>query len=100
MVRRIIASAFTVLGVSTVLLWFLLLFRIWKWTLLIPGHDPNLVILAMAILNLAGLTYLILNRRYHPRWLIIAGVAGHSLSLCVIGFSTLGYLFLEYFFRM
>ena len=45
MVRRIIAAAFVLLGLSTLTLWVLLLFRIYRWYILIPKHDPILVTL-------------------------------------------------------
>lgn len=100
MVRRVTAAAFVLLGLSTAVLWFLLLFRIYRWYTLIPKHDPILVTFAIALINLAGLAYLRLDRHNHPRWLVIAGIAGNGLSLCVIGFSVLGHFFLKYFFRM
>ena len=45
MVRRIIAAAFVLLGLSTLTLWVLLLFRVYRWYTLIPKHDPILVAL-------------------------------------------------------
>jgi len=96
--RRIVATGCMVLGVFTTLFWFLILPYL-KFTYL-SRYNPNLVIMAIAMINVGGLVYLIQNRRHHPRWLIISGVAGNGLSVFVICYSTLGYLFLKYIFRM
>lgn len=95
--RRTIASAFVGFGVLTTLLWFLLLFGIWKWY---TNVNPTSLTLAIATVNLVGLGYLLLNRRNQPLWLVIVGVTGNSISLGVTAYSTLGYLFLKNLFRM
>jgi hypothetical protein len=100
MARRIIAATSVLLGLFTVVLWFLLVFRIYRWYNLIPNCPWFLVMLGIVLINLAGLAYLILDRRNHPQWLVTAGIAGNGLSLCAIGFFGLGSLFLEYVFRM
>jgi hypothetical protein len=87
-----------VLGVSTALFWFIIIPNL-KFGYL-SRYNLSLVIMGIALINIGGLVYLIRKRRDHPRWLVITGASGNGLSLCVIVYSMLGCLFLEYVFRM
>ena len=97
---RFVAISFTVIGIFTAVMWLLSIIGICNWGTLLPDWDPTLITITLAIINLAGLIYLVAKRRYYPRWMVIAGAAGNGLSLVVNSYSMLGYLFLKHIFRM
>ena len=98
MMRRIIAVGYMVLGIVTVLFWFVIIPNL-KFGYL-SRYNPSVVMMGIALINIGGLVYLTRNRRDHPRWLVITGISGNGLSLSIIVYSILGCLFLEYVFRM
>jgi hypothetical protein len=96
--RRTTASAYTIFGVMTTLFWFVLIPQLSSWR---PSRlTLGSIVAAVAVINIAGLVYLVKNYRIHPRWLVVAGIFGNGLSLFVIVYAAAGLIFLEYFFRM
>lgn len=98
--QRTPAIAFTVVGAFTALMWILLLFRVCDWNLVSPGVSPTVISITIAMVNIAGLIFLIRHRRHFGPGLFVAGVAGNGLSLFINCFSTLGYIFIKYIFHM
>ena len=87
-----------VFGVFSTLFWFILIAHLKSWQ---PSRlTLGTIVMAIAVINIAGLVYLIRKYRKHPRWLVITGVCGNALSLLLIVYAILGSLFLEYVFRM
>lgn len=98
MVHRITVIGYTVFGVAATLLWFLIVPNLKLWN---PSrYTLGFVIICIATINLFGLFYLIRKRDDYGRWLIVTGLLGNGLSLFLIVFSSAGFFFLEYVFRM
>lgn len=98
MVHRTTVIGYTVFGVATTLLWFLIVPNLKFWN---PSwYTLGLVIICIATINLFGIFYMIRKRDDYGRWLIVSGLLGNGLSLFLIVFSTVGCFFLEYIFRM
>ena len=98
MVHRTIVIGYTLFGVATTLLWFLIVLNLKFWN---PSrYTLGFIIICTATINLFGFLYLIRKRDDYGRWLIVSGLLGNGLSLFLIVLSTAGSFFLEYIFRM
>ena len=95
---RTVVIGYTVFGVATTLLWFLIVLNLKFWN---PSrYTLGFIIICIATINLFGLFYLIRKRDAYGRWLIVSGLLGNGVSLFLIVFSTAACFFLEYIFRM